>query len=69
MLPASHVDTCGGEDRVESGRELGIAVAEQEPESVGPLIEAHQQVPGLLRHPVAGRVRGDTDDLRAPQVT
>ena len=30
---------------------------------MGPLIEAHQQVPGLLRNPVAGRVRGDTDDV------
>jgi hypothetical protein len=38
-------------------------VAEQEPEVVGSLVEAHQQVPGLLRHPVTGRVPRDSDDV------
>jgi transposase len=45
---------------VSKGRsEPGVAVAEQEPQPVGPLVEAYQQVPGLLRDPGAGRVRGD----------
>jgi hypothetical protein len=29
-----HVDACGGEHRVEGGRELGVQVAEQEPKMV-----------------------------------
>jgi hypothetical protein len=54
---------CKHKHWVESGRELRVPVAEQEAEPVGPLIEAHEQVPCLLGDPGTGRVCGDTDDV------
>jgi hypothetical protein len=48
---------------VEHGGELGIAVTDQEPEDVAPLVEPHQEIPRLLRHPRPGRVRGHTQDV------
>ncbi|MEV4518582.1 hypothetical protein AB0K00_57710 [Dactylosporangium sp. NPDC049525] len=60
---SNYVDARGGEDRVEGGGELRIVIAEQEPEPVGALVEADEQVPCLLRDPGTGRVCGDTDDV------
>jgi hypothetical protein len=43
-------------------------VADQESEPVGAVAEIHQQVAGLLRHPVAGRVGGDPAEVHAATV-
>jgi hypothetical protein len=58
-----HVDAFGGEHRVERGSELRVAVAQQEPQRSSALVEVHQQVPGLLGHPGAGRMRGHPDQV------
>jgi hypothetical protein len=47
------VDVGAGEDRVEAGGELGISVADQVAELLGPVAEVHQEVAGLLAHPSA----------------
>jgi len=47
-----HVDRLGGEDRVERAGELRIPIAEHEPEPTDPLLKAHEQVAGLLGHPL-----------------
>jgi hypothetical protein len=57
------LDTGGAEHSVEGLGELRVAVVQQEPEPVGVLGEAHQQVAGLLCDPGAGRVRGHPDDV------
>ena len=49
----------GLEDGVGRSREVGAAVADQEPEALEPLAESQGQVPGLLGGPRAGGVRGD----------
>jgi hypothetical protein len=38
----------------------------QEPEAVHPLIEVHKQIASLLRHPHAGGVGGDPDQVNPP---
>jgi hypothetical protein len=43
-----------GEDCVEPGGELRVAIAEQEPQLVGSLVEFHDQVTGLLGDPDTG---------------
>src|SRR4051812_22478421 len=48
----------GAEHRVEDVGELGIAVAQQEPEPVDAMVEIHQQIPGLLSNPRAGGMSG-----------
>jgi hypothetical protein len=53
----------GGGHRVERGAELRIPVADQETEPVGPFVEVHQQVPGRLRDPRAGRVGDDAGQV------
>jgi hypothetical protein len=40
-----------GQDRIERGRELACAGADKEPEGDGTVVEAHQQVAGLLGGP------------------
>jgi hypothetical protein len=50
---ADDADVGAGEDCVEGGGELGVPVADQEPELVGAVAEVHQQVAGLLGHPGA----------------
>jgi len=52
-------DASGLEDRIERGREVRAAVADQEPEVLEPLIQIQGQVAGLLDSPCAGWVRGD----------
>ena len=43
--------------------ELGISVADQEPELFGLVAEVHEQVAGLLGDPGAGGVGGDPGDV------
>jgi hypothetical protein len=47
-----HLDPLSAEDRVERGGELGIPIADHKPETSGAVAEFHQQVPGLLGHPL-----------------
>jgi len=51
-----------------AGRELGIAVADQEAESPGVVVEIHQQVPGGLGNPGTGGVGGDPGQVHPPVV-
>ena len=44
-------DVDGGEDGVEGGGELGVAVADEEPEASTGVVEVHEQVAGLLGQP------------------
>ena len=59
-------DVDGGEDGVEGGGELGVAVADEEPEASVGVVEVHQQVAGLLGEPGAGGVGGDAQDVHPP---
>jgi hypothetical protein len=52
-------DIGGGEHRVERCGELGVAVPDQEPAAAAGVVEAHEQVAGLLGQPGAGGARGD----------
>src|SRR4051794_24298703 len=58
-----HVDAGGGENGVEHRGELRVPIADQETEPVGPLAEVHQQIPGLLRHPLPYRMRRDAEHM------
>ena len=58
-------DVDGGEDGVERGGELGVAVADEEPEAAAGVVEVHEQVAGLLGEPGAGGVGGDAEDVHA----
>src|SRR5689334_19653170 len=55
----------GGEDGVEGCGELGVPIADEEPEATAGVVEVHEQVAGLLGEPRAGRVGGDTNDVYA----
>jgi len=46
-----HLNSCVGYDRIEVGRELSGAVADEEPESGGMVAEVHDEVAGLLGGP------------------
>ena len=59
------LDVDGGEDGVEGGGELGVAVADEEPESSTGVVEVHEQVAGLLGEPSCGGVGGDAEDVHA----
>jgi hypothetical protein len=54
-----------GEHRVERPGELGVPVPDQELETVSVILEAHQQVTGLLRHPRARGMGGDPGQVHA----
>ena len=56
-------DVDGGEDGVERGGELGVAIADKEPDAAPGVVEIHAEVAGLLGQPGAGRVGGDTQDV------
>jgi hypothetical protein len=43
-----HLDIRAGEDRVEHSAELGVAVADEEPEGFAGLIQVHGEVAGEL---------------------
>ena len=55
----------GCEDRVERGGELGVAIADEEPESLPGVVEVHGEVARQLGQPRASRVRGDAEDVDA----
>src|SRR6478609_7949984 len=56
------VDPGAGQDGVERGAELAGAVADQELEAGGAVVEVHQQVAGLLGGPGSGRMAGRSED-------
>ena len=58
-------DVGAGEHGVEGGSELGISVADQEPELGGAVTEVDQQVAGLLGDPGAGGMSGDPGKVHA----
>ena len=53
----------GLEYGVERAGEVRSAAADQELDVLGPLAEAHGEVPGLLHGPLAGGVRGDAAEV------
>ena len=59
------LDVDGGEDGVEGGGELAVAVADEEPEAPVGVVEVHEQVAGQLGEPGSGRVGGDAEDVDA----
>jgi hypothetical protein len=58
-------DSVSVEDVVEGSGELGVAIADQEPELLGAVGEVHQQVANLLGHPIAAGMGGDPGDVHA----
>ncbi|MFC6023595.1 hypothetical protein ACFP2T_46500 [Plantactinospora solaniradicis] len=58
-----HGDAFGGDNVVEGGGVLGVAVADQESELVGALAEVHGEVAGLLGYPLPGGVGGDAEEV------
>ncbi len=57
---ADDPDALGAEDFVEADGELGVAIANQEPDRSSPLSEHHGQVAGLLDDPCSSRVGRDS---------
>jgi hypothetical protein len=56
-------DVGGGEDGVEGGDELGVAIPDQKPGFAPGVVEVHEQVAGQLGQPGPGRVGGwSTED-------
>ena len=51
-----------GKDGIEGGGGLGVPIPDQEPDPAAGVVQAHQQVAGLLGHPRPGRMRCDTED-------
>ena len=58
------VDAGAGQGGVEGGGELAGAVADEEPEAGGAVVERRQQVAGLLGGPGSGRVAGRPEDVQ-----
>ena len=52
-------------DGVEGAGELGVAIADEESESLPGVVEVHGEVARQLGQPRASRVRGDTEDVHA----
>jgi hypothetical protein len=59
-------DVGSGEDGVERGGELGVAVSDEVPEATAGGVEVHEQVAGLLGQPGTGGMRGDAEDVHSP---
>ena len=57
------VDVDGGEDGVEAGGELAVAVADEEPEASVGVVEVDEQVASLLGEPRSGGVSRDAQDV------
>jgi hypothetical protein len=57
------LDAGRGEHVIEAGRELGVAVADEEPQLVSAFVQVHEQIPGLLDHPRAVRVGGEAGEV------
>jgi len=53
---AQHLDPRSGKDPIERHGELGIPITDQEPEPGDVLADSHNQVAGLLRHPLPHRM-------------
>jgi hypothetical protein len=53
-----------GQDRVERGRELSSAIADEEPELRGALAEVHHEVGGLLGRPTPVGMPGHAQDVQ-----
>jgi hypothetical protein len=53
---AQHTDPLSSEDRVERGGGLGVPIPDQEPELADAVLEDHEQVAGLLCHPLPDRM-------------
>jgi hypothetical protein len=49
---AQHLDPLSGKDRVERDGELRIPITDQKPELAGAVLKGHEQVAGLLCHPL-----------------
>jgi hypothetical protein len=56
-------DALGAKDRIEAVGELGVPVADEEPELPDAVRQLHQQVPGLLGDPRSRRVPGHTQNV------
>jgi len=54
-------DVDGPQDGIEGCCELGVAIADEEPESPAGVVEVHGEVAGQLGQPRSGRVRGDAE--------
>jgi hypothetical protein len=61
-----HPDALAGGDLIERGRELGVAVPDEEPELADPVGESHDQIADLLGGPGDVRVRRHPGDVHAP---
>jgi len=57
-------DAFGAEDLIEVARELAVADQEARPQVF--VVESHQQVARLLRHPGAMRIRSNPGQVHAP---
>ena len=55
-------DVDRGEDGVEGGGELGVAVTDEQPEALTGIVEVYEQVAGLLGEPLLGGVGRDAQD-------
>jgi hypothetical protein len=64
---ADDPDRLGAEDFVEGGRELAVAVMDQEPDRLRPVDERLDDVAGLLGRPLAGRVGGHSGQIHLPR--
>ncbi len=62
-LDGPHADR--GEHRIERCGELGIPVMDEELEAASLVLEVHEQVAGLLGHPLAGGVGGYPGQVHA----
>jgi hypothetical protein len=58
-------DGDGGEDGIEAGSELAVAVTDQEPEASVGVVQAHEQVACELSQPGAGGMSGHAQDVYA----
>jgi hypothetical protein len=54
-----------GEHGVERRSKFSVPVPYQELEALGPVVEVHQQVPGLLGYPLPRRMSGDPDQVHS----
>jgi hypothetical protein len=52
-----------GEHIIEGPRELCVPVTDQEFHLASGIVEFNHQIPRLLGHPIAGRMRGDAQDM------
>ena len=51
------------EHGIETGNELGVAIADQETQPLDPIAKVHEEIAGLLGHPRSGRVGRDAREM------